>query len=327
MSESFFTEEMNPLPSPWLKIDHFSYLPYHPYVQGIWHQHSMIEIQFVRSGNGYLHIGNRIIAMSQNSVCVIPPYTLHYVSAEGNEKLDYYSIGFFGYHDSPDNSEYVHRGWSEPVLPEWASSAEALPQPVSAADGTEPSPLARYFLDLSCTVLPDMNPSGYISAGFDLLNQLIASPDRSRESMELFQRTANQLLEWIRYKSIDRRSRGFVPSRIAIQDVLAYIGHHYAEDLQLNFLAHHFGISPAHLNRLFNKYCGLSPRNYIIFFRMTTAIRMLVQSDLSIAEITEKVGYQNQAHFSKLFQQYVGCAPSEFRHLYPNRLPPAPPLR
>ena len=155
----------------------------------------------------------------------------------------------------------------------------------------------------------------------------VTEMDRSRENMELFQRTANQLLEWIRHQSRIHRARSFVPSEIAIQDVLAYIGQHYSEDLQLSFLAHHFGISPAHLNRLFNKYCGLSPRNYIIFFRMTTAIRMLVQSDLSIAEITEKVGYQNQAHFSKLFLQYVGCAPSEFRRLYPDRLPPAPPLR
>ena len=95
MAEFYFLKAMNSLPSPALKIRHFSLLTYKPYMQGIWHQHAFGEILYVKSGIGYLHIGNHITTIAAETVCMIPAYTPHYIGADPSGELSYYSLGTY----------------------------------------------------------------------------------------------------------------------------------------------------------------------------------------------------------------------------------------
>ena len=47
---------------------------------------------------------------------------------------------------------------------------------------------------------------------------------------------------------------------------------------------------------------------------MTMAVNLLNTTDLSIAEIAEKVGYPYPSNFIKMFRQTYGCTPLEYRH-------------
>lgn len=72
-------------------------------------------------------------------------------------------------------------------------------------------------------------------------------------------------------------------------------------------------VSPQHLIRLFKKYFGMTPLQYITQNKISTAIELLRTSELSIKEISYALGYDNPNYFSRLFTKEEGYSPSELR--------------
>ena len=68
----------------------------------------------------------------------------------------------------------------------------------------------------------------------------------------------------------------------------------------------------------FTKEYRISPINYVIQRRMTEAKWSLTNTELSQAEISWRVGYENVDHFAKLFLRHVGCSPSDYRRQFKN---------
>ena len=65
--------------------------------------------------------------------------------------------------------------------------------------------------------------------------------------------------------------------------------------------------------RLFKKTTGKSVLTYITELRMEKAKELLIKTDCSIENITEKIGYFSVAHFSQLFKKIEGITPGKYR--------------
>ncbi len=63
----------------------------------------------------------------------------------------------------------------------------------------------------------------------------------------------------------------------------------------------------------FSELVGMSPLQYLMFVRLQKASRLLLESALSLAQISESVGYQSEAAFSLAFSRQFGCRPGEYR--------------
>lgn len=63
----------------------------------------------------------------------------------------------------------------------------------------------------------------------------------------------------------------------------------------------------------FRRTFGCSPREMLLRLRMEQARNLLVESNLSIKEISERIGYNRQHEFYRAFRRRVGCSPSEWR--------------
>ena len=92
-----------------------------------------------------------------------------------------------------------------------------------------------------------------------------------------------------------------------------YIKEHFSESIDLNSLASQLGISSAYLTKLFNKYEKSTPNKYLTQLRISQAKHLLINSDLTIKEVGESVGYDSQFYFSRIFHKQVGLTPSEYR--------------
>ena len=57
----------------------------------------------------------------------------------------------------------------------------------------------------------------------------------------------------------------------------------------------------------------MSPIKYITMLRMNRAAELLMQGKLKIGEISDMVGYQNSYYFGRVFKNYFGCPPSEYK--------------
>ncbi len=95
--------------------------------------------------------------------------------------------------------------------------------------------------------------------------------------------------------------------------VIVYIQEHYAENIMLESLAENLNYSVPHLSSLFKKRTGFSPIEYLIFTRIEKAEMMLVETDATVSEIAESVGYKDSYYFSRLFKKYKDVSPAKYR--------------
>lgn len=118
-----------------------------------------------------------------------------------------------------------------------------------------------------------------------------------------------------KYKSvsIDKVNRVAPPELVAI---LEYIGTHYANpELQITTISKQLGISQEIISKQLKKYCNKNFKQYLNQLRMEEAQRLLKESELQIAEIAQLVGYSNSQHFNRVFKEYAGETPTNYREL------------
>lgn len=97
-----------------------------------------------------------------------------------------------------------------------------------------------------------------------------------------------------------------------------YISYHYSEDITIDQIAGEFQLNRSYLNSLFKAEFGISIQQFLIKYRLSKAIQLLSESSLSIKEISNKVGYRDQLHFSKIFKKNYGTSPKAWRQQHTN---------
>lgn len=108
------------------------------------------------------------------------------------------------------------------------------------------------------------------------------------------------------------RSPGALTDR-RLARVIEYMNTHFAEPLDLTRLAREAGVSKFHFAKLFRERVGTSPHRYLVDLRMIAARRMLDATELTIAEVAVKCGYENAAHFGAAWKRRYGLSPGAFR--------------
>jgi len=81
----------------------------------------------------------------------------------------------------------------------------------------------------------------------------------------------------------------------------------------LDTLAQHAGLSRTSLAERFRESMGNTPLNYLRTVRMQKAMAALSESERSLEQIAQEVGYTDAFSFSKVFKRTVGMAPRDFR--------------
>ncbi|SDZ67639.1 Two-component response regulator, YesN/AraC family, consists of REC and AraC-type DNA-binding domains [Evansella caseinilytica] len=105
----------------------------------------------------------------------------------------------------------------------------------------------------------------------------------------------------------------YVSSNLSIQNVKKYIISHYHQELYLELLAEQVSLSPRYLSDLFKKEEGIGITRYIKQIRITEAKKLLMNTNLKVADIAAKVGYTNYPYFVKTFREETGLPPEKYR--------------
>jgi AraC family transcriptional regulator len=130
---------------------------------------------------------------------------------------------------------------------------------------------------------------------------------------------AEQMLVHLQRQHVNvRRSDELELSRVGLVDrrirrAVEMMHAHMDRDLPIEELAGAAYLSPFHFARLFKKLTGTSPHAYLANLRVQRAQQLLAETDLSISELSARVGYSSPSHFSKAFRQSTGLTPRAFR--------------
>ncbi len=93
-----------------------------------------------------------------------------------------------------------------------------------------------------------------------------------------------------------------------------HINAHLAEELDLSSLAEMCMFSPYHFHRITKAFLGEPLGAHINRLRVESAARSLRYSECSVKDIAYGVGYDSPSSLTKMFKQYYGISPSEFRN-------------
>ena len=98
-----------------------------------------------------------------------------------------------------------------------------------------------------------------------------------------------------------------------VHNAIAYIRAHYAEKLTLLDVADHVYVSQWHLSKLIARCTEQSFSDLLNGVRIEKAKELLAEPSLRIWEVSERVGFSDVTHFSRIFKKLVGMSANEYR--------------
>lgn len=98
-----------------------------------------------------------------------------------------------------------------------------------------------------------------------------------------------------------------------IQQAVLYIRENYDKDLNMAVVSNYISMNYSLFSYAFKQYTGTNFVNFLKDIRMEKARELLRETDLRIVEISQKIGYENEKHFMKIFKTACGVSPTEYR--------------
>ena len=102
-----------------------------------------------------------------------------------------------------------------------------------------------------------------------------------------------------------------IPEEIEI--AVSYFNENYNTKISVAQYAESLHISTNWFIRNFKQHMKMSPAQYLLSLRMVNAQSLLENTDYSVGEIAEIVGYDNQLYFSRVFKKEYGISPAQYR--------------
>ncbi len=163
-----------------------------------------------------------------------------------------------------------------------------------------------YLTTLCMDTASHLRRKGFdVAAGPDELKAYMAHPRKSDSD--------DWVVRWLSALAGEvMRSRSGGVTQI-IERVKDYIDNHYTWDISLSQMAERFYINLPYLSSAFKRVVGQNFQDYILKKRMDKAAEILLETQLSVAEVASIVGYDDVRHFSRMFKKHLGMNPSDYR--------------
>lgn len=249
-----------------------------------YHKHDFIEIGIILKGEGVYHLNDEYVPVKEGDVLIFNPGIGHEsIIREGEEgRLEYFiglaDVSFCHMRENQielkDGGNVLHT--SGKTRREIFQLCEKMEK-----ENTERKPGSYFMLKAYLT---------------QLLLHIV------REEIEP--------VPAMKGREFESTGKKYVAAQIA-----DYLDEHYAEKISLDQIAANMYLSPYYISKIFKSEIGESPIHYLIRVRLEHAKELLeLKEDFGIAEIAEKVGYDDAYHFSKLFKKTYGMSPLKYRN-------------
>ncbi len=223
--------------------------------------------------------------------------SLHEYTVNAGEYLimspDRYQHGFA---PSRANFYWMHFGYNHE-----ANDFILLPEPTTYAPGSIQMPRSAKLRSLE-RIIP-------------LLTQLIAA-DRRYGDITLNRYLCSAVLAEVAVQTEPFKSTKDLCERQLISKIKEYIGWHMDNSLKITEIADYFGYNAKYLTTLFKNTTGTSLKKYLLTVTMNEAGRLLSDTDRTVADIAEALGFCDAHNFSNAFKKVMGTSPSEYRQFY-----------
>ena len=256
------------------------------------HWHDYLEIAAVVEGHGAFEFGRRSLPAAPGDVFFIDSAQPHVAVADPGSPLRLLLVLFRPELIAASGGRELDEGYLAPFrVADGAASPRVCGTSALAA---ELGPVLRDLLAL----WNRHDPAERYLADATLRRVLaLANRDRATRATVAAVRAAG-----------DRREQ--------IRPVLAYLDGHCTESVTLADLAQLVHVSPSRVRHLFRDATGVSFKEYLTQVRVAEAKRLLLGTDLPVAEVAASVSYTNLHQFYRVFHRSSAMSPGEYRRYY-----------
>ena len=263
-----------------------------PFVDDRLHRHNHLEIDYIYSGCAVLEMEDERFLLQENELCIIPPEMPHNLMVESEGSV---CIGFM-----------VRQ-----------STFDTIFGNVLAMDDL----LARYFKNVLYNKNNHHSLRFHISPEDALFAKLIQDITIEAHSTARYAgAVANCLMQELFFLLLRNDSDTatsftqdeFMTNQSQFLMILEYMQKHY-DTVSLEFLSGFFNYNESYLSRMFKEKMNMTFSELLMNIRMKKAAGMLRDTDFSIADISEMVGYSSVDYFTKAFKKKYGITPSRYR--------------
>ena len=131
-------------------------------------------------------------------------------------------------------------------------------------------------------------------------------------------RTLNEVKNWFKHtiiypvmNKVEKRAQSQYKN--ISDEIIHIIQQEFDSDLSLNYIAEKLHYNPNYLSTIFRKETNTSFSDYLALFRINKAKEWLVETDMTVKEIAEKLNYNNSQNFIRSFRKFEGTTPGRFR--------------
>lgn len=250
------------------------------------HWHPEFEIATAASGVLEYQVGQERITLEPGDSILVGGNMLHSIRQLSGDAPDPMpNIVFFGSLIAPENST-IHKRYIQPIIDD-----HALPYVVFRHDSSEHAPINGLIRDVY---------------------RLLREQPRCYEMA--VQRHLSSIFEYLAMHFDDlprtEATRVQLNTQVRVQQMLAFIQAHYAEEVTLTDIAGAASISRSEAGRCFQAYMGCSPVDALIQHRLQKAHGMLHDTTRTLQEISHACGFNSVNYFSRQFRKHYGYAPS-----------------
>ncbi len=262
----------------------------HPQYNMPFHWHREWELIRVREGQLVLHVDEQEIFAKEGDVILLHESMFHGGAAAAGVYeclvFDFYSL----FHDIIPLKEFTRPFYRLDRLPEVLYKKEDFP--------------------VVCGIVKEM-----MDVNLAYIGEEKASRNGYRELVTVS--GIGRLFAEILYKETYKENKQGTPRStyriLRIKNVLEYIEKRYQSPITLGELAEVAGMNPQYFCRAFKEVTMQSPMDYVIFYRLEQATRLLSATDLSITDVAMECGFNDCSYFIRAFRKQKHMTPNQYR--------------
>ncbi len=254
-----------------------------PVSMPMYHYHNSYELYYLVSGERYYFIKDKCYKISKGNLVFINTYDIHYTSSSSDSGFERYVINFkkdFLKGVAGNLNINLFKCFENPVhVIEFDEKEQVLIEALFASilkeqqEGTPESELC-------------------VKSGLLYLLSIINRHGKLSDA------------EHTEYINSTHKT---------ISEITGYINSNFKNNITLELISKKFFISPCYFSRSFKKYTGLPFIDYLNSVRVREAQFLLQDTNLSVFEISEKVGFKSATHFGRIFKRLTGVSPMAYR--------------
>lgn len=232
------------------------------------------KIHYIHEGTGIFQCNNKTYTLKKGQGFLICPGTISYYEADEREPWTYSWTAFNGI-----NAEFYLK-----------KAGLTLDNPVFSCNNEETieTCFKQMFLSIKMKLGRDMALQGNL---YFFLSLII---EESR--------------------LVEEFHKPFNSKEIYIKQSMEFIKKNYSRDMRISEIAAYIGIDRKYLSSIFKEILNKTPQQFLIEYRIEKACELIINSELTIAEISHSIGYKDPLLFSKLFKKNKGVSPKYYRN-------------